>query len=127
MKSFDCRATAAVLNSGGSLALAGHVATIIGVLLNGNAWMKGCAVLVWCAIVYLSIRVKMDVRFFELLADHPADQLDAWLDGAGLRKHAPPRTIERRSRGALRLWRALAITVVIEIALMFAAVLHLVP
>jgi hypothetical protein len=127
--SFDCHATAAVLRSGGSVALAGHVAAVMSVLSmwkgGSGAWIEGCAVLVWCAVVYLSIRVKIDALFFELLAVHPAEQLDDWLHAAGIRKNAPPRTVQERRRGALRLWRALLFAVAIQIALMFAGLLSL--
>jgi hypothetical protein len=131
--SFDCRATAAVLRSGSSLALAGHVTAVMSVisLLNGGpaAWIECCSLLVWCAVVFLAIRVKMDVLFFELLAvdqsaeDHRAGQLDGWLDATGLRRNAGPRTIEERRRGALRLWRAIVAAVATQIALMLAGMM----
>jgi hypothetical protein len=126
--SFDCRATAAVLGSGNIAAVAGHVAAVICTLSiqTGDAPTK-CALLVWCVVIYLAIRVRMDALFFELLADHPAEQLDNWMKAAGLRKHAPARTIQDRRRGALRLWRALLAAVGIEIALMLAGVLRLLP
>jgi hypothetical protein len=75
-------------------------------------------------MVYLSIRVKMDARFFELLAVHSGEQLDQWLDTTGLRKNAAPRTIQERRRGALRLWRALVAAVAIEIALLLLGMLR---
>jgi hypothetical protein len=126
--SFDCRATAAVLRSGSSAALAGHVAAMMSVLSIGTGeaavWIKCGSVLAWCATVYLSIRVKMDVSFFELLAGEQNPQpLDHWLDAAGLRRNTGPRTIEERRRGALRLWRALMAALVMQIALMLAGVL----
>jgi hypothetical protein len=122
--SFDCRATAAVLRSGSSVALAGHVAAVMSVLSMGAAWMTGCAVLVWCAGVYLAVRVKIDAQFFELLAVQPAEQLDDWLDAAGLRKKSGVRTIEERRRGALRLWRGLVGVVAVQISLVLLAVLR---
>jgi hypothetical protein len=117
--SFDCQATAAVLRCGNSVALAGHVAMIIGMLAGmPNIWVKGSSALVWCAIVYLSVRVHLDARLFELLATHSPEQLDDWLEVAGLREKRSPRTIQDRRRGALRLWRALVAAVGIEIGLM---------
>jgi hypothetical protein len=116
--SFDCLATTAVLRSGDSLALAGHVAVVISMLSGSVGWIKWCSVLVWCAVVYLAIRVKMDYRFFELLAVHPAEQLDQWLHATGLRKNIRPKTIQERRRGALRLWRALVAALAIEITLL---------
>lgn len=128
-RSFDCLATAALLRSGGSLAVAGHVAVLISLLSTWNggsaAWIKWCSVLVWCVLVYLAVRVKMDVRFFELLAVHPSEELDAWLDSSGLRKGARSKTIQERRRGALTLWRALAAAVAIEIVLMLLGMLPL--
>ena len=124
--SFDCRATAAVLESGGSLTLAGHVAALISVLSTGVS-VKGCSAFVWCAIVYLAVRVKLDRRFFQLLADHPAEELDHWLQATGLRKDNPSRTIPERRRGALRLWRALVVAVVLEIGLMLVGVFRWLP
>lgn len=126
--SFDCRATAAVLHSGASVALAGHAAALIAaVLLRGAGWLAFCALLVWCAVIYLAVRVKMDAQFFELLADHPPDHFDTWLASAGLRKSSAPRTIPERRRGALRLWRALVAAVAIEIAFVLAGVFRSLP
>jgi len=126
--SFDCQATAAVLHTSGSLALAAHVATAVNLLSTGSAtWLKCGAALVWCAIVYLTIRVKLDARLFELLAAHPPDELDNWLQAARLRTNTQPRTIPERRNGALKLWRTLVIAVVIAIALMLLAVFRLLP
>ena len=124
--SFDCRATAAVLRSADSAAVAGHVAAVISALSIGSRTAK-CALLVWCAVIYLAVRVRMDALFFELLADHPAEELDNWMNAAGLRKHMPPRTMQDRRRGARRLWRVLLIAVSIEIALTLAGVFRLLP
>jgi hypothetical protein len=125
---FDCRATAAVLRSGSSMALVGHVAAVMSVLSIGNgglaAWIECGSMLAWCAVVYLAVRVKIDVLFFELLAeDDRGGQLDGWLDATGLRKNVGPRTIEERRRGALRLWRRLAAAVATQIALMLTGLI----
>jgi hypothetical protein len=121
---FDCLATAAMLRSGNSVALAGHVAAVISALSGTVGWIKWSTILVWCCVAYLSIRVKMDERFFELLAVHPADQLDQWLHAAGLRKNARSKTIQERRCGALRLWRVLVAAVAIEIALLFLGMMR---
>ncbi len=120
---FDCRATAAVLRSGSGVALAGHFAALMTVLLMRPAWMTCCSIVVWCAVVYLAIRVKIDVHFFELLAEHHPEQLDHWLHNAGLRKSTRPKTLQDRRRGALRLWRALVAAVAIQIVLLLLLLL----
>jgi hypothetical protein len=126
--SLDCQATAAVLSSGGSIALAGHVAAVAAVVSIRNqapaSWMEYGSLLVWCGVVYLAVRVKIDTRFFEMLAVHPAEHLDEWLDIAGLRKKTGPRTIQARRRGALALWRALAAAVAMQIGLMLLGMLR---
>ncbi len=121
---FECRATAAMLDSGGSLALAGHVAALMGVLMPGGCvWLRACSILVWCVIVYLALRLKLDSRFFELLASHSPQEFDQWLQSSGLRKNASPtRSMVDRHRGAMRLWRALVITVVVEMSLAVAGI-----
>jgi hypothetical protein len=127
--SFDCRATAAVLRSGGSVAVAGHVAALMNVLAMYHGgplvWIAWCGLLVWCVVVYLAIRVKIDTQFFALLATEPADQLDTWLAETGLRKDTGPRTLPERRSGALRLWRMLVAGVALEIVLLLAALLRL--
>jgi hypothetical protein len=120
---FDCRATAALLDTGGSLAMAGHVAALVTLLsAGGGSWIQLCSAVMWCAIVYGAVRVKMDCGFFALLASHPAEQLDSWLEATNLRKAGPSRTIADRRHGALRLWRGLVAAVVFEMLLMLAAV-----
>lgn len=126
----DCRATAALLDTGGSLALAGHAATLMSVLSPATATgVKLGSILVWCAMVYLTIRVKIDSRCFELLASHPAEEFDRWLQQTGLRKEdqpkRKPRTIDDRRRGALRLWRALIVAVALEMLLAMLGVARL--
>ena len=111
---FDCRATAAFLRSGGSIAMAGHVAALMNMLVKSDL----IAALVWCSVVYFAVRVKIDAEFFDVLATHPAAQLDSWLFAANLRKTTPFRSIPNRRRGAMRLWWGLLWAVVFQIALL---------
>jgi hypothetical protein len=112
--SFDCRATAAFLRSAGALALAGHVAALMTILVKRDV----STMIVWCAVVYFGVRVKIDAEFFDILAAYPAQQLDTWLTTTGLRKNAAPRPIPERRRGAMHLWWGLLCAVVIQIALL---------
>jgi hypothetical protein len=119
--SFDCRATAAVLRSGASIAIAGHAAAVMSVLLTRHGWTTWGSLLAWSAMLYLAIRVKIDSQMFELLAEHPAEHLDHWLNATSLRKNTAPRTIPERRRGALRLWRLLIVAFVVQVALLLVA------
>jgi hypothetical protein len=128
MESHDSQATAAVLRSGASAALAGHGAAVLALLPLSKggppAWIAFSSLLVWSATVYLAIRVRMDALFFELFAQHPPEQLDCFLEAAGFRKKIGPRTMQDRQRGAMRLWRALILAVAIQIALVLLAILY---
>jgi hypothetical protein len=132
MESHHSQATAAVLRSGASAALAGHAAAVLTLLPLSKggpaAWIAVGSLLVWGVEVYLAIRVQMDARFFELFEAHhmeqSAEQLDRFLEAAGFRKNIPPRTMQERQRGALRLWRALVFAVAAQIALLLAAILY---
>jgi hypothetical protein len=114
---FDCRATAAVLKSGSSIALSGHAAALLCAVMKPGAWGPFVA---WCALVYFAVRVELDARLFLLLAESPGS-FDEWMAAAGLRKNALPRTLEDRRRGAMRLWRALLIALIVEIVLVIGA------
>jgi len=127
---FDCQATAAVLKAASVLPFAAHAAVLCSLLplYKGGtpAWIAFASILVWCVVLYLSIRVNIDARFFALLSANPdGQQLDLWLREAGLRDHSKPRTIADRRRGALRLWRALILAVAAQIALLLLALLLL--
>ena len=125
---FECGATAAVLRSGSIVALASHAAAVMSALLiprgGPPAWIAFCSLLLWCAVIYLAIRIKIDARLFDLLATHPAEQLDEFLNITGLRKTTTSRTIAERRRAALRLWRALLLIVALQIALLLFAMLR---
>ncbi len=118
----ECKATAAVLRSGSTLALAGHTAALMAVI--ALSWITIPALLTWSVVIYLSIRVKLDVEFFDLLLTQPPESLDEWLKASGLRANLPPdRSIADRRIAALTLWRKLAAAVALEIALVLFSVL----
>jgi hypothetical protein len=127
---FACRATAALLRSGSSIALAGHVAALLAILMKPEIWWPLPA---WCALVYFVVRVELDARLFELLAesshaealDHDANALDEWMASAGLRKASGSRTIADRRRGAIHLWRALLAALIVELILAAGALVWL--
>jgi hypothetical protein len=116
MSKFDALAIAAVLRSGRITALAGHVGMVLFALLRRPEWAVAIGFLAWLASIYLSIRVELDARFFVLLAEHDATELDRFLDASGFRKNAGPRSLDSRRAGAIRLWRALIAAVVVELA-----------
>jgi hypothetical protein len=112
--SFDCRATAAFLRSGGAVAAAGHMAALMTIVVKRDAW----AIVIWCVALYFGVRVRIDAEFFDLLVVHPAQQLDNWLSTTGLRKDGAARSISDRRRGAMRLWWGLICLVALQIALL---------
>jgi hypothetical protein len=87
-------------------------------------WFVLCSTLIWCIGVVLSVLVEIDARFFELLAEQPPENLDRWLEAAGLRTKSTSRTIPERRRAALRLWRALVAAVGWQIFVLVSAMLH---
>jgi hypothetical protein len=123
----DCRATAALLRSGSSVALAGHLAAVMSVFTVAAggvaAWIATSAIAVWCVVIYLAIRVNIDAGLLELLADKPAEELDEWFNATGIRKNIPHRTIAERRNGAVRLWKRLMAAVAVQIALLMLALL----
>lgn len=121
-QAFDCRATAGLLRSGKSVALAGHVAMLAGLVLRPGAWWVMAA---WAVMVYFAVRVELDARLFVVLAEGSPEALDEWLAAAGLRKKGEPRTLADRRRGAMRLWRGLVGALVVEIGLVAGAVIWL--
>jgi hypothetical protein len=112
--SFDCRATAAFLRSGGAIGLAGHIAALMTIVVKRDV----AAIVIWSVAFYFGVRVRIDSEFFDILATHPARQLDNWLRATGLRKEAFPRPIPDRRRGAMRLWWGLLCAVVLQIVLL---------
>ncbi len=127
-----CLATASLLRSGSTLVLPAHVGALLaGLHIHSQAhgvWFCFASLLCWCVVVYLAVRIKIDAGFFEILAadpDHAPEQLDHFLDNAGLRKVSKSRTIDERCRGALGLWRKMVAMVVVQLILLFAAEIKL--
>ena len=128
----ECRATASLLRSGSTLVLPAHVGAASAVFhihsQAHGAWFCIASLSCWCAVAYFAVRVKIDAGFFELLAadpDHAPQQLDEFLDKAGLRKISKSLTIEERCKGALGLWRKMVAMVVLQLILLFAAEIKL--
>jgi len=103
---FDCRATAALLRSMGTLVWASHAGALVAA--SYHAWIP---LLGWGLAVYFAVRVQLDAGLLEMLARDPEsapEQLDAWLSRAGLRARGGDRSIAERCQGARRLARYLA-------------------
>ena len=95
---FDCRATAALLKSIGGLEWASHLAAVLAI-----SKFKWLPLLAWGFVLYLSVRVRLDTQFLEMLADDPEgtpSKLDEWLSMTGLRSRRAERSIEDRCKGA---------------------------
>jgi hypothetical protein len=128
-EAFECLATAAVLRSGRTIALAGHAGALMSLLPlsrgGAAAWIACCSVLAWCGVVYFAMRVQIDSRLFELLATYPADLLDRFLVEEGLHRELPPRSMADRRSGAMGLWRTLVAAFVAQTVLLLLAIVRL--
>ena len=128
----ECIATASLLRSGSTLVLTAHVgAALAGFHIHSQShgiWFCFASLLCWCAVVYLAVRIKIDAGFFVLLAadpDHAPEELDHFLDKAGLRKVTKSRTIDERCQGAIGLWRKMVAVLVLQLFLLFLAEIKL--
>lgn len=120
---FECGVTASFLRSGAVLSNASHCAALIaaaGLLLThpaaGRLWFA-TSILCWPIASYLGVRVAIDASLFHELAADPDDRGRA-LDE---RLRRTERTLAERSRGALRLWTRLIVTVAVQLAILAAA------
>lgn len=125
----DGKVTARFLRAGRVVSNASNCAALIagaGLLLGrpgaGRLFFAASAVL-WLAAVYLGLRVAIDAGLFRDLAEAPEEggrALDEWLRSRGLGQPARERSMEERSRGALRLWIRLLVVVVVQMAALAA-------
>ncbi|MGC4049542.1 MAG: hypothetical protein QM757_08530 [Paludibaculum sp.] len=129
---FDGKVTASFLRSGRMLSNAGNCAALLagaGLLLGhpGLARLLFASSLVfWLPAVYLGLRVSIDAGLFSDLAEAPeagGTALDEWLRSRGFGKPAQGRSMEERSRGALKLWVRLLVVVAAQIASLLAGLL----
>lgn len=121
----DGKVTASFLRAGRVVSNASNCAALIvgaGLLLGrpgaGRLFFAASAVL-WLVAVYLGLRVAIDAGLFRDLAETPEDggrALDEWLSSRGLGQPARERSMEERSRGALRLWIRLLVVVAVQMA-----------
>jgi hypothetical protein len=110
----DWQGTAGLLRAGFRASMAGHAGAVLAGMGQGPARLVALAA--WGYLVYLQVRVSLDVELFTLLANGVAPgEMDGFLVRAGLIKSPRERSPEDRCRGALRLWRQLMIVLVIEL------------
>ncbi|MGJ5816338.1 hypothetical protein [Paludibaculum fermentans] len=128
----DGKLTASFLRSGRVVLNASNCAAVItgaGLLLGrpgaGRVWFAVSAVS-WLAALYFGLRVAIDEGLFRALVEEPEESgrgLDEWLGSRGLGQPVRARSMEERSRGALRLWMRLLIAVGVQLAAMAAGLL----
>lgn len=111
----DWQGTAALLRSGFRTSMAGHVGAVLAALgTPGPARLVALAA--WGYLVYLQVRVSLDVELFTLLANGATTaEVDGFLVRSGLLGQARERSDADRCRGALRLWKWLMGVLVIEL------------
>lgn len=115
----ECRFTAGLLRSADPLVMACHAAAIaVGFHMPSAAGLA--ALVAWCVVVVLAVRVRLDAAVFEAMAGDPAEatgRFDEFLKRTGLRANIEPRDLAARCRGAVRLWKLLAAAAALELAL----------
>ena len=110
---------ASVLRSGAVIAQAGHVLALVagfGWFATGR-WALTTSLLAWLCHCYIAIRVAIDAALFAELEGRE-DALDQWLVRFGLRRSTTPRSLDDRTRAALRLWKLQLATFVLQAILL---------
>lgn len=128
---FDCRTTAAFLRSALPASYAAHVGGIAAFAHRPSSALGyaliAVSLLAWTAVIYFSIRAKLDAELFDMLADDPAraaGRLDFFLASARLvNAPADSRSIEDRIAGGIGLWKRLLASVAVQLLSLAAAVL----
>jgi len=123
--------TAGFLESGRTVSQASNVIAVIAGV--GCWWLQGSiaillfvSLIAWLAQTWFAARVAIDRSLFQTLAGDPeegADKLDSLLAQWGVLKQARPRSIEDRSRGALRLLRLQSAALGLQVLALFCAML----
>jgi hypothetical protein len=121
---FDCEVTAGFLESGRTLSNVANAAAIIAaVSITGVLCVVSLAA--WLVESWFAVRVAIDRSLFRTLAANPqdgADWLDALLLDWKLIPAAKSRSMQDRSRGALRLWRMQAAALTVQLLAMLAGI-----
>lgn len=118
-ESFDCSATASLLDCGAVAANASNAAAIaaaVATALTGN-WATGMSLLVWPVVCWFAARVALDASLFRAMAGEPAarsEMLDRYLVRSGLGNPPAGRSLEDRQWGALRLLRSLIVAFALQ-------------
>jgi hypothetical protein len=129
---FECGVIASVLDSGRTLAAAGHAAAVIAALGAGFAHTApvrlafAASILLWPIGCYLAVRVSLDAALFRAIAADPvqdSSRMDELLGSWGLMRNLKERTLEQRIRGALTLWRRHQAVFAIQLAALIGGVL----
>src|SRR5262249_33579537 len=120
---FECAATASFLKSGSVLVGASHCAAVIAgvaILLGEGAarWWCAASWVCWTLAGELGVRVACDASLFAKMDEHSGAALDDVLVRWGMKKQVIDRSIAERSLGARRLWKRLAMTVALQVALL---------
>ncbi|MCX6603064.1 MAG: hypothetical protein NTV52_05680 [Acidobacteria bacterium] len=97
---------ASVLRSGAVIAQAGHVLALVAGFgwFSTGRWALTVSLLAWFFHCYIALRVVIDAALFADLAGRE-DALDEWLVHFRLRRSTTPRSLDDRTRAALRLWK----------------------
>jgi hypothetical protein len=126
---FECRVTAAFLDSGKVLCGASHCAALMaagGLLLSHllrERVLFAASMACWPVACFLALRVAIDAALFRELAGEASSgwrSFDELLRKWGLLRGSAERTVAERSRGAMKLWKRLIVIVVLQVAILGA-------
>ena len=97
---------ASVLRSGAVIAQAGHVLALVAGFgwFSTGRWALTASLLAWLVHCSIAFRVAIDADLFADLEGRE-DALDQWLVRFGLRRSTTARSLDHRTRAALRLWK----------------------
>ena len=121
---FEAHTAANFLESGGSISRAGNIAALIACVEVTTIHSAALRLLVtgsmlcWVIACWFTVRVKIDASLFRQLGG-AAEANWTWLDELltewGFRRAAKNRTVRDRIRGAITLWRLLALASAIQL------------
>lgn len=121
-ESFDCAATASLLDCGPVISNASNAAAVGAVIaaVSSGSVVLMVSLVMWPAVCWFAARAALDASLFRVMTANPEESgrmLDRYLS------RATERTLKQRKAGTLRLLQSLIITFILQIASLIGGVL----